>query len=122
MPGPRLLILDEPTNGLDPEGIREVRLLLRAIADTGLTILVSSHRLDEIQTVCDHLVIMDGGRIGFQGAITELLTAQAPEVIAIPESRRAIARASPTSPGRRDTRCGSSEIACASPHRRMPGR
>jgi ABC-2 type transport system ATP-binding protein len=85
LPEPELLVLDEPTNGLDPAGIREVRELLRAMADAGLTILVSSHRLDEIQTICDHLVIIDGGRIRFQGAIGELLERQTTEVVAIPE-------------------------------------
>jgi ABC-2 type transport system ATP-binding protein len=84
LPDPDLLILDEPTNGLDPEGIREVRLLLRTLADDGLTVLVSSHRLDEIQTVCDHLVIMDRGRVSFQGPIAELLASQAPALMAIP--------------------------------------
>jgi hypothetical protein len=85
LPDPELLVLDEPTNGLDPAGIREVRELLRAMADVGLTILVSSHRLEEIQTICDHLVIIDGGRIRFQGAIRELLETQLTEVIAVPE-------------------------------------
>ncbi len=85
LPDPELLVLDEPTNGLDPAGIREVRVLLRALADQGLTILVSSHRLDEIQTVCEHLVIIDDGRIRFQGPIGALLEAQNAELIAVPE-------------------------------------
>jgi len=85
LPDPELLILDEPTNGLDPAGIREVRVLLRALADQGLTILVSSHRLDEIQTVCEHLVVIDDGRIRFQGPIGALLEAQHAELIAVPE-------------------------------------
>jgi ABC-2 type transport system ATP-binding protein len=84
LPNPELLILDEPTNGLDPEGIREIRLILRRLADAGLTIVVSSHRLDEIQSVCDHLVIMDGGRLLFQGDIKGLVARQRPEVVAVP--------------------------------------
>ncbi len=85
LPDPELLVLDEPTNGLDPAGIREVRVLLRALADQGLSILVSSHRLDEIQSVCEHLVIIDDGRIRFQGPIDALLEAQHAELIAVPE-------------------------------------
>ena len=85
LPDPELLILDEPTNGLDPAGIREVHVLLRGLAAGGLTILVSSHRLEEIQTVCDHLVIISEGRIRFQGPIGELLASQTGELVAVPE-------------------------------------
>jgi ABC-2 type transport system ATP-binding protein len=62
---PELVILDEPANGLDPAGIREIRLLLRGLADRGITVFVSSHLLAEIQTICDHLVMIDRGRIVF---------------------------------------------------------
>src|SRR5438270_5527732 len=72
---PQLLILDEPTNGLDPPGIREVRGLLRRLADTGTTVFVSSHLLDELQHVCDHLVVINGGRLVFQGSVEALLAA-----------------------------------------------
>ena len=70
---PELLVLDEPTNGLDPTGIREMRELLRRVADGGLTVLVSSHQLVELQQVCDHLVMVDQGRRVFQGPTSELL-------------------------------------------------
>jgi ABC-2 type transport system ATP-binding protein len=92
LPDPELLILDEPTNGLDPAGIREVHLLLEALAGGGMTILVSSHRLEEVQTICDHLVIIDEGRIRFQGPIGDLLETQTPELVAVPEFPADLAR------------------------------
>jgi ABC-2 type transport system ATP-binding protein len=82
---PELLILDEPTNGLDPPGIREVRGLLRRLADAGTTVFVSSHLLDELQHVADHLVVIDQGRLVFQGSVEALLAAQRPALQAAPE-------------------------------------
>jgi len=85
LPSPELMILDEPTNGLDPAGIREIRALLRSLADRGITVFVSSHLLSEIEAICDHLVMIDSGRIAFQGGIADLLSAQRSELLAIPE-------------------------------------
>jgi ABC-2 type transport system ATP-binding protein len=85
LPNPELVILDEPTNGLDPAGIREIRALLRSLADRGITVFVSSHLLGEIEAICDHLVMIDSGRIAFQGSISELLAAQRSELLAVPE-------------------------------------
>jgi ABC-2 type transport system ATP-binding protein len=82
---PELVILDEPANGLDPAGIREMRGLLRGLADQGITVFVSSHVLAEIETICDHLVLIDSGRIAFQGTIDELLVGQRSELLARPE-------------------------------------
>jgi ABC-2 type transport system ATP-binding protein len=82
---PELLILDEPTNGLDPPGIREVRGLLRRLADAGTTVFVSSHLLDELQQVCDHLVVIDSGRLVFGGPVENLLAAQTTALLATPE-------------------------------------
>jgi ABC-type multidrug transport system ATPase subunit len=62
-----LLVLDEPTNGLDPQGTREVRLLIRELAKAGTTVLVSSHLLGEIEQVCTHIGIMSRGRLLLQG-------------------------------------------------------
>lgn len=62
-----LLILDEPTNGLDPQGTREVRRLIRDVAQEGTTVLVSSHLLSEIDQVCTHLGVMSRGRLLVQG-------------------------------------------------------
>ncbi|MEV4348813.1 ATP-binding cassette domain-containing protein [Actinoplanes sp. NPDC049596] len=72
---PAVLILDEPANGLDPEGIFWMRGLLRDFADRGGTVLLSSHLLREVEAVADHLVVIGGGRIVAQGDKTELLAA-----------------------------------------------
>src|SRR6202034_2549082 len=70
--GPELLILDEPTNGLDPAGIVEMRGLVRSLADDGITVFVSSHLLGEIEHICDHLVMIRKGRSVFQGSVDQL--------------------------------------------------
>ena len=70
---PTLLILDEPTNGLDPAGIRDMRGLVRSLADDGPTVLISSHLLAEVQQVCDWLVVIEHGRLVFQGPTALLL-------------------------------------------------
>ncbi|MDT0530422.1 ATP-binding cassette domain-containing protein [Micromonospora sp. DSM 115977] len=70
---PRVLILDEPANGLDPEGIFWMRGLLRDFADRGGTVLLSSHLLREVEAVADRLVVIGGGRIVAQGDKAELL-------------------------------------------------
>jgi ABC-2 type transport system ATP-binding protein len=70
---PTLLILDEPTNGLDPAGIRDMRGLVRSLADDGPTVLISSHLLAEVQQVCDWLVVIEHGRLVFQGSTALLL-------------------------------------------------
>jgi len=87
LPGPELLVLDEPTNGLDPHGIAEIRAMLRSFADDGMTVFVSSHLLAEIQQICEHLVVIETGRLIFQGGVKELLAARAPELIVQTESR-----------------------------------
>jgi ABC-2 type transport system ATP-binding protein len=70
---PEVLILDEPANGLDPEGIRWMRRLLRDFADRGGTVLLSSHLLNEVEALADHLVIIGDGRIVADGTREELL-------------------------------------------------
>jgi ABC-2 type transport system ATP-binding protein len=72
---PEVLILDEPANGLDPEGMRWMRELLRGFADRGGTVLLSSHLLAEVEAVADRMIIISGGRIQAQGSRAELLTA-----------------------------------------------
>ncbi|HEU5484185.1 MAG TPA: ATP-binding cassette domain-containing protein [Microlunatus sp.] len=67
-----LLVLDEPTNGLDPQGTREVRHLVSQLADDGSTVLVSSHLLAEVEQMCDHVGVMDRGRLVAQGSLAEL--------------------------------------------------
>ena len=70
---PKLLILDEPANGLDPQGVREMRSLVGDLAGTGRTVLVSSHDLSELEQVCDWLVLIDTGRSLYQGPTSQLL-------------------------------------------------
>lgn len=71
--GPReLLVLDEPTNGLDPQGTREVRHLVRSLAADGTTVFVSSHLLAEVEQVCSHVGVMSAGRLVAQGTLAEL--------------------------------------------------
>jgi ABC-2 type transport system ATP-binding protein len=69
---PELLILDEPTNGLDPAGIREFRDMIRGFVAEGRTVLLSSHLLDEVEKICDAVAIVDRGRVVMQGPIAEL--------------------------------------------------
>lgn len=68
----RLLVLDEPTNGLDPQGMREIRTLVRELASDGTTVFLSSHLLDEIEQVCTHAAVMARGRLVTQGPVAEL--------------------------------------------------
>jgi ABC-2 type transport system ATP-binding protein len=67
-----LVILDEPTNGLDPQGTREVRSLIRQIAADGTTVFVSSHLLAEVEQICTHLGVMRAGRLAYQGPLADL--------------------------------------------------
>jgi ABC-2 type transport system ATP-binding protein len=85
LPDPELCILDEPTNGLDPAGIREMRSVIRGLADRGISVFVSSHLLAEIEAICDHLVMIDNGRIVFQGGVGKLIDAQQSDIVATPE-------------------------------------
>jgi ABC-2 type transport system ATP-binding protein len=69
---PRLLILDEPATGLDPAGMRDMRLLIRRLAGEGITVLLSSHQLPEVQELCDRVAIVDSGRVVYEGALSDL--------------------------------------------------
>jgi ABC-2 type transport system ATP-binding protein len=69
---PRLLILDEPATGLDPAGMRDMRVLIRRLADEGITVLLSSHQLPEVQELCDRVAIVDSGRVVYEGALSDL--------------------------------------------------
>lgn len=71
---PKLLILDEPTNGLDPQGIKEMREFIRELASTGLSVFVSSHLLNEIQLMCDRVAIISKGEVIAVGQVDELLS------------------------------------------------
>ena len=69
---PRVVILDEPTNGLDPRGTIELRAFLRALAAEGITVIIASHALDEIEELCDHVVAMNRGHVVFNGPPVEM--------------------------------------------------
>jgi ABC-2 type transport system ATP-binding protein len=91
---PQVLVLDEPANGLDPEGIRWLRDLLRGLADQGRTVLVSSHLLAEVQALADDVVIITRGRLVAQGTVTSVLDSVAgPErtLVHTPEPDRLVA-------------------------------
>ncbi|WP_264531005.1 ABC transporter ATP-binding protein [Flavobacterium sp. N502540] len=66
---PEILILDEPTNGLDPQGIHQIRDIIRKIASQGTTILLASHLLDEVEKVCSHVVVLRKGEILYSGSV-----------------------------------------------------
>ena len=85
LPNPELLILDEPTNGLDPSGIQEVRGIIKDLANGGTTVFVSSHILSELEMICEYLVMLREGKVIFSGRTQELLSAQKPMIIARPE-------------------------------------
>ena len=80
LPNPKLLILDEPTNGLDPAGIQEVRDLLRRLADGGITVFVSSHLLSELEMISEHLVVLREGEVIFAGKTRDLLAQHQPHI------------------------------------------
>jgi ABC-2 type transport system ATP-binding protein len=69
---PRLLILDEPATGLDPAGMRDMRALIRRLADGGITVLLSSHQLAEVEELCDRVAIVRGGGVVYEGGLEEL--------------------------------------------------
>lgn len=71
---PDVLILDEPTNGLDPSGIAEVRGLVRKLADSGKTIILASHLLDEVEKVCTHVAILRSGKLLLSGAVNAVIS------------------------------------------------
>ena len=70
---PEILILDEPTNGLDPQGIHEIRVIIKEIAQNGTTILLASHLLDEVEKVCSHVVVIRNGIKLYSGTVDEMV-------------------------------------------------
>ena len=94
LPSPALLILDEPTNGLDPAGIQEIRLLLRDLREQGITILMSSHLLAEVEQIADWIILLNQGKVAYQGRVDALLKGQQTALIvaaATPDELRIIA-------------------------------
>jgi ABC-2 type transport system ATP-binding protein len=91
MKDPELLVLDEPANGLDPAGLKEVRDLLRSLADEGRTVFLSSHLLGEVQAICDSVAILARGRCIAQGPVDEVLAVRGGSafVVRAPNIRKA---------------------------------
>ncbi|MEJ1087913.1 ATP-binding cassette domain-containing protein [Microbacterium sp. Mu-80] len=87
---PGVLVLDEPANGLDPEGIRWMRLLMRRLADEGRTVLVSSHVLSEIEQVADNVVVLSRGKAVFSGSMDDLADPAGGAVVVDAEDRPAL--------------------------------
>ncbi len=104
-----LLVLDEPTNGLDPQGTREVRHLVESLAHDGATVLVSSHLLSEVEQICTHLGVMSDGRLVAQGTTAELRGSGAPTV-RVQTSQPAEAAAVLTRLGLTDVAAGPAEV------------
>jgi ABC-2 type transport system ATP-binding protein len=88
---PDLLVLDEPTNGLDPQGMREVRSLLRRLADQGTTVFVSSHLLFEVEAMCDRVGVLARGRLVAEGPPSKLRGARDLVRVEVDDRRRALA-------------------------------
>lgn len=86
-----LLILDEPSNGLDPQGTREVRHLIRSLTDEGTTVFVSSHLLSEIEQLCTHVAVMSAGRLVAQGTLDELRAGERHVTVQTPDAAAAAA-------------------------------
>lgn len=82
MSNPVVMILDEPTNGLDPRGIAEIRGIIRTIADQGKTIILASHLLDEVQKVCTHFAVLNKGKLMYTGPVNEAHEEQYLEIAA----------------------------------------
>lgn len=92
LPDPELLVLDEPTNGLDPAGIVEIRSLLKSLADGRRTVVVSSHLMSEIQAIADDLVVIRFGKLLYSGSLDGLMDDAVERVIAEPEHRSDLPR------------------------------
>ena len=98
--GPRLLVLDEPANGLDPAGKRQVHQVLTDLADSGATVILSSHRMDDLASLCDEVTLLSAGRVVFSGPVRKL-AAESGEleyrlVTSDPERARGIADRAPS--------------------------
>ena len=100
-----LLVLDEPTNGLDPQGTREVRALISELARDGVTVFLSSHLLSEVEQICTDVGVMSAGRLVWQGRLTDLREQQA--------ARVRVETAQPAAAGQVLTRLGLSEVRTA---------
>jgi ABC-2 type transport system ATP-binding protein len=88
---PRLLVLDEPGNGLDPHGIRDLRELLIGLNEAGVTIFLSSHLMAEVEQLCTRVGVLDAGRLVLQDDLAALLASTGRIVVDTPDADRAVA-------------------------------
>jgi len=95
---PRLLLLDEPANGVDPAGIRFLRDLIRRLGEQGITILLSSHLLAEVEEVCSRVAVIAAGRIVYEGSLHELRASAAPPTVCVRPTSSGRVRSAPSSP------------------------
>jgi ABC-2 type transport system ATP-binding protein len=86
---PELLVLDEPTNGLDPGEIREIRELITRLSTHGATVLLSSHHLSEVEQVCSHVLVMNRGRLVADGTVKDLVGAAGLVYVEVEDRERA---------------------------------
>jgi ABC-type multidrug transport system ATPase subunit len=107
--GPELLILDEPTNGMDPAGMREIRNLLSNLAEQGVTIFLSSHLLHEVEQICDRVGILMDGKIVAEGEVKDLLGAREVVKVRVTSPAHAV-RLLQSLPGCRDIRSNGSYV------------
>jgi ABC-2 type transport system ATP-binding protein len=99
---PRLLLLDEPATGLDPAGMRDMRALIRTLADSGITVLLSSHLMNEVEELCNRVAILRAGRIVYEGRLDELRASAAGSYTLRTSDDAAAAQISAVFPGIRD--------------------
>jgi ABC-2 type transport system ATP-binding protein len=118
---PKLLVLDEPANGLDPGGIRDMRALVKRLADSGLTVLLSSHDMVEVEEICDNVTIMARGKVAFHGTITDL-RAMAPDpghILSTSDDTKAILLARAQHPGLSAEAGPDGGLVVTGPHERL---
>jgi ABC-2 type transport system ATP-binding protein len=108
---PQLLVLDEPATGLDPAGIRDMRLLIGRLAAEGMTVLLSSHQLAEVQETCDRVAIVRAGRVVYEGPLADLRSAAAPGYRMHTSDDARAANVARTAPGIRALTVYGTEIA-----------
>jgi ABC-2 type transport system ATP-binding protein len=88
---PELLVLDEPTNGLDPGEIREIRELISRLSGQGATVLLSSHHLSEVEQICSHVLVMNRGRLVADGTVSDLIGSGGSVYVEVDDRERALA-------------------------------
>ncbi|MGI8801102.1 MAG: ATP-binding cassette domain-containing protein [Solirubrobacteraceae bacterium] len=108
--GPRLLLLDEPATGLDPAGMRDMRALIRRLAGEGITVMLSSHQLAEVEELCNRVAIIRAGRVAYEGDLAELKRSSATEYrLRTTDDEKAV-RVSRAQPGIVEVRHGEDDL------------